>query len=65
MLMSRDTLEQEVKLVVYNSKIKPVTVFYYSLKDNDIIFESKEAVICKVLLVFLIKYLCSRRFLSV
>ena len=52
MLMSRDTLEQEEKLVVYNSKIKPVTVFYYSLKDNDIIPEWKEAVIRKVLLVF-------------
>ena len=67
MLMShdtRDTLEQEVKLVVYNIKMKPAKFFNTVLKIMILFFERKEAFIRKGFPSFLIKYLCSRRFLS-
>lgn len=49
--------QEVILLIVYNSKIKPVTVFQYSLKYNDIFFERKEAFIRKGITGVLIKYL--------
>ena len=50
--MSHDTKEHKVKCVVYKSKIKLVIVFWYSLKNNDIILQRKEAFVSKGFIAF-------------
>ena len=51
--MSHDTKEHKVKCVVYNSKIKLVIVFWYSLKNNDIIIlQRKETFVSKGFIAF-------------
>ena len=50
--MSHDTKKHKVKCVVYNSKIKLVIVFWYSLQNNDIILQRKETFVSKGFIAF-------------
>lgn len=55
MLMShdtRDTLEQEVKLVVYNIKMKPATFFNTVLKIMILFLRGRKLLFVRVFLVF-------------
>lgn len=55
-VMPRDTKEHEVKCTVYNSTIKLVTVFWYSLENIDIILQKNEASVSKGFISVFVKY---------